>query len=60
MNVKVTIDETGNVISAEAVSGDMLLREAGVEAAKKSKFAPVLLSGVPVKVTGVLVYNFVP
>jgi len=60
VNVKVTIDEMGNVISAEAVSGDMLLREASVEAAKKSKFAPTLLQGNPVKVTGIIVYNFVP
>jgi len=60
VNVKITIDETGNVISAEAVSGDDLLRDVCVEAAKKAKFAPTILSGNPVKVTGVVVYNFVP
>lgn len=59
VNVQVTVDEEGNVISATAVSGHPLLRAASVKAAGEAKFAPVLLSGQPVKVTGVLVYNFV-
>jgi TonB family protein len=58
VNVQVTIDEDGNVISASAVSGHPLLRAAAVEAARASKFSPTLLSGQPVKVTGVIVYNF--
>lgn len=58
--VAVTIDEEGNVISAEAISGHPLLRGAAVEAARASKFAPTLLDGAPVKVTGNIVYNFVP
>ena len=60
VNVQVTIDEQGNIISASAVSGDPLLRQAAVEAARQAQFAPILLNGVPVQVTGVLVYNFVP
>jgi protein TonB len=48
------------VISAEAVSGQALLKAASVEAAKQAQFSPVLLSGQPVKVTGLLTYNFVP
>ena len=60
VNVQVTIDEQGNVISAAAVSGHPLLRAAAVKAARESKFPPTLLSGQPVKVTGVIVYNFVP
>jgi TonB family protein len=59
VNVQVTIDEQGNVISAQAVSGDPLLRTAAEDAARASKFSPTLLSGAPVKVTGVIVYNFV-
>jgi TonB family protein len=59
VNVQVTIDEEGNVISAAAVSGHPLLRAAAVEAARASKFSPTRLSGQPVKVTGVIVYNFV-
>jgi TonB family protein len=58
--VKVTIDEEGNVISATpACSGDMDLLSASVAAAKKSKFTPTILSGTPVKVSGVIVYAFV-
>jgi len=60
VNVQVTIDESGNVISASAVSGHPLLRAAAVQAARSSKFSPTQLSGQPVKVTGVIVYNFVP
>ena len=60
VNVQVTIDEKGDVISAVAVSGHPLLRSSAVQAARSSKFAPTLLSGKPVKVTGVLVFNFTP
>lgn len=59
VNVNVTIDENGNVISASAVSGHPLLRVAALNAAKQAKFTPTKLSGQPVKVTGVIVYNFV-
>ncbi len=59
-NVQVTIDEQGNIISASAISGHPLLRQAAEEAARASQFAPTTLSGVPVRVTGVIVYNFVP
>lgn len=58
--VEVLVDEQGNVISAVAVSGDPLLRASAEEAAKGAKFSPTLLSGTPVKVKGVLVYNFQP
>ena len=59
VSVQVLIDEEGNVISASAVSGHPLLRAAAVAAAKEAKFAPTRLSGEPVKVSGVLTYNFV-
>lgn len=58
VNVQVTIDEEGNVIAAEAVSGHPLLRAASVKAARESKFNPTILNGQPVKVNGVIVYNF--
>lgn len=60
VNVQVTIDENGNVISASAVSGHALLRQAAESAARSSKFSPTMLSGQKVKVTGVIVYNFAP
>lgn len=58
VNVQITIDEQGNVISAKAVSGNPLLRPEAEKAAWKAKFSTTFLSKVPVKVTGVIVYNF--
>jgi len=60
VSVRVTIDETGAVTAAEAVSGHPLLRSASVAAALAATFATTRLSGQPVKVTGILTYNFVP
>jgi len=57
--VQVTIDENGSVIAAHAVSGHPLLQGAAVGAARQAKFSPTKLSGQPVKVTGVIQYNFV-
>ena len=57
--VQVLIDENGNVVSAHAVSGHPLLQAAAVGAARQAKFSPTKLSGQPVKVTGVIQYNFV-
>lgn len=59
VNVQVKIDERGNVVSASAVSGHPLLQQAAVGAARQAKFAPTLLSGQAVSVTGVIVYNFI-
>jgi len=59
VTVQVLVDENGNVISAVPVSGHPLLQAAAVAAARASKFTPTLLSGQPVKVTGVLIFNFV-
>lgn len=57
--VQVLIDEEGNVVDARAVSGHPLLLAACVAAAREAKFAPTRLEGQPVKVTGVIQYNFV-
>ena len=58
VTVQITVDEDGKVISAKAVDGHPLLRPAAVEAAWKARFSPTTLSGVPVKVTGIISYNF--
>ncbi len=58
VEVQVTIDETGRVISANAVGGHPVLRGPAEQAARNARFSPTLLSNVPVKVTGVIVYNF--
>jgi TonB family protein len=57
--VKVEIDETGTVISArDMCQGPPYLSEASVAAARKARFTPTKLNGQPVKVTGVIRYNF--
>lgn len=58
VNVQVTIDEKGNVISASAVSGHALLRQVSEQAARSAKFSVTYLSNQPVKVTGIIVYKF--
>jgi TonB family protein len=59
VTVEITVDEDGNVIAARAVSGHPLLQAASVDVARLAKFSPTLLSGEPVKIRGVLVFNFV-
>lgn len=58
VTVEVVIDVSGKVIGARAVSGPEMLRDAAVRAARQAKFTPALLSGQPVRVSGVIHYNF--
>jgi TonB family protein len=58
VTVEVVIDGNGKVISAKATSGHTLLQQAAVQAAQQARFTPTLLSGQPVKITGVINYNF--
>lgn len=60
VQVQVLIDETGKVVSASAAGGHPLLQAAAVSAARQARFSPTLLSGQPVKVSGIITYNFVP
>lgn len=57
--VQIIVDERGCVASARAVSGHPLLQAASVQAAQHACFSPTRLSGQPVKVSGVVTYNFV-
>jgi len=59
VNVQILVDEQGKVVSAQAVSGHPLLTFAAKEAALRARFTPTLLNGQPVKVQGVITYNFV-
>ena len=59
VQVKVLIDETGKVISAEAVFGPESLRKAAVEAARRARFSPARVDGVPAKLSGIITYDFV-
>lgn len=58
--VQVIIAEDGTIYSATSISGHPLLRRASEVAACGSRFTPTLLSGQPVKVSGIITYNFVP
>jgi protein TonB len=58
VSVEVFVDERGRVESAEAIYGHPLLRQAAVDAAYGARFLPTLLEGQPVKVMGVISYNF--
>ena len=56
--VKFVISETGDVESAEAISGDPLLVPAAVAAAKQWKFKPYIKDGRAVKVTTKIPFDF--
>jgi periplasmic protein TonB len=58
VEVEVVIDINGKVISAKALRGPGLLQQAAETAARLARFTPTLLSGQPMKVVGVITYNF--
>jgi tetratricopeptide (TPR) repeat protein len=61
VRVEIVIDENGKVISAKAVDPGpvhLALIAAAEDAARHSLFTPTRLSGVPVKVSGVIIYRF--
>ena len=57
--VQVMIDEKGNVMTAKATSGHPLLVPEAQKAAMRARFSPTVLGEQPVKVQGVITYNFV-
>ena len=58
VSVQVLVDETGRVVSAKAVSGHPFLVRDAQKAALQARFNPTLLGEQPVKVSGVITYNF--
>ena len=58
VRVLATVDESGSVAEAEAVSGSPLLQEAAVNAAKQAKFEPIGRTGRPAKTKTIIAYNF--
>jgi TonB family protein len=56
--VLVTISEQGNVTEARATSGPSLLYGAAVDAARRWKFKPSTIGGVPTKTSKTIVFNF--
>ena len=57
--VQILVDETGRVVSAQVVSGNPMLGGNAKDAALRARFTPTTLNGQPVKVQGVITYNFV-
>jgi TonB family protein len=59
VQVLITISEEGRVIDATALNGHPTLRPVAAKAAEQWLFSPTYLGKVPVKVQGVLTFNFV-
>jgi protein TonB len=59
VTVQILLDEQGNVVSARATNGHPLLRAAAEQAAYQTRFSPTLLSNQPVKVSGIITFNFI-
>ena len=59
VRVQVLVDEQGRVVSAKALSGSPFLIPEAQKAALQARFSPTLLGGQPVKVSGLITYNFV-
>jgi protein TonB len=58
VTVQVLIDESGKVISAKALSGHPLLIAEAQRAAMQARFSPTTINDQPVKVSGMITYNF--
>ena len=59
VSVQVLVDETGRVVSAKALGGSPFLVPEAQKAALQARFSPTILNDQPVKVSGVITYNFV-
>lgn len=63
VRVLIVIDVDGKVVSAETIdrgNTHPALAAAAERAARQSLFTPTFLSGLPVKVSGVIIYKFIP
>ncbi len=60
VQVQITISEEGKVTEAKVLNGHPLLRQAALDAAKQWIFTPTLYTGPPLRVQGVLTFNFAP
>jgi Ca-activated chloride channel homolog len=56
--VKISVDENGNVSSANAILRIPQLRAAAVLAARQIKFAPTNANGLPIRLNGTVIYRF--
>ena len=60
VEVRIMTDADGNVISAYVSRGPIDFHNAALDAARKLKFPPTSLSGVPTKVSGWISFDFKP
>lgn len=58
VEVEVLVNEDGEIIFANPLSGPEELWAESVKAAVGTRFTPSTLSGEPVKITGRLIYDF--
>lgn len=58
VSVDIELDIEGKVVSAKATSGHQMLRQSAEDAARRSKFRPILLDNAPIKARGNVNYNF--
>jgi TonB family protein len=58
VTVEVVVDEEGKVVSAKAASGPPALRAVSEDAARRSKFKPVMIDNKPIRASGFINYNF--
>lgn len=58
VTVQVLIDESGRVISANALTGHTMFIKEAERAARGALFSPTKINDQPVKVQGVITYNF--
>jgi TonB family protein len=56
--IRVRVNESGEVYEATRCQGPELLQMAAIAAAYKTRLSPMVLQGVPVKVSGLLLYLF--
>jgi len=56
--VRILVSETGDVETAEIVSGDPVLAKSALDAVKKWKFKPFIKNGKPVEVSTKLPFDF--
>jgi periplasmic protein TonB len=55
---KIDLDESGKIVSRALAGGDPLLVPASVDALRKTRFRPYVLSGTPVSVESQMGFHF--